>query len=360
MTAHFLYVGTYSRPAPYLAATNGKGIYVYTFDAATGALQPSSEMLGIDNASYLTIDPKQRHLYAISEVLEWQEGLITAYAIDPATGALSYLNKQSSMGRLACYDMVDRTGRWVVLTNYIEGNAAIFPIRPDGKIGEASDIVRHTGSGPDATRQEGPHAHSIVIDPTNTYAYVADLGIDQIVGYRLDLENGKLTDNSAVILPPGSGPRHFVFHPSGRYAYVIMELASQIGALAHDPHTGTLRLLQTVPALPNDYDGHSHCADIQVHPSGRFVYGSNRGHDSIVIYAVDQESGRLTYVGHEPTQGRTPRNFMVDPSGTFLLVANQDSDNIVTFRIDPKTGKLTSTGHVVSAPTPVCLKMAVI
>ena len=190
---------------------------------------------------------------------------------------------------------------------------------------------------------------------------MTDLGIDQIVSYRLDAENGKLVRSGECALPPGSGPRHFVFHPSGRFAYVINELSSTLGALAYNRSSGALELLQLVPALPEGHDIHSsHCADIQVHPSGRFLYGSNRGHDSIVIYAIDEQSGRLTYVGHQPTGGKTPRNFAIDPSGAFLLAANQDSDNIVTFRVDAHTGKLSPTGFVAQCPTPVCLKFAVL
>jgi 6-phosphogluconolactonase len=356
----YLYVGTYTRPAPYLEETNGEGIYVFRFDPATGALTKSSETSGIDNPSYLNINASKRHLYAISEVLKWPEGLISAYAIDPDTGELTYLNKQSSMGCLACYVTVDATDRYAVLSNYMQGNIAMYPLRPDGKLGEASHVVQHEGRGVDPARQEGPHAHSIVIAPGTSYATVCDLGIDEIITYKLDLDNGRFIFNDALKLPDGSGPRHFVFHPSGRYAYAICELSSQLLALSFDPAAGKLKLLQTVPALPDDFDGHSHCADIHLHPSGKFLYGSNRGHDSIVIYAVDQATGRLSYVGHESTRGRTPRNFTLDPTGQYLLAANQDSDAIVTFRIDQTTGKLQPTGHVTDCPTPVALKMVVL
>jgi 6-phosphogluconolactonase len=353
----YLYAGTYTRPAPYLAQTNGKGIYVFRFDPASGELTQTGETLGIDNPSYLNFDPGKRRLYAISEVLEWPEGLISAYAINPDNGELTYLNKQSSMGWLACYVMVDATNRYVVLSNYLQGNAAMFPIRADGKLGEASDTVQHQGSGIDPARQEGPHAHCIVIDPSNSYAFVADLGIDKIMGYRLDLTEGKFIFNSSVDLPSGSGPRHFVFHPNARFAYSINELASTIAAYSYDSATGQLELLQIAPALPEGYAGHSHCADIHVHPSGRFLYGSNRGHDSIVIYGIDPTTGQLSTIGHEPTLGQTPRNFTPDPSGQYLLVANQDSDTIVTFRIDLDTGRLAPTGHVATCPTPCVLKM---
>jgi 6-phosphogluconolactonase len=239
----------------------------------------------------------------------------------------------------------------------MQGNIAMFPIREDGKLGEASHTVQHEGKGVDPARQEGPHAHCIVIDPSNTFVAVSDLGIDKVMVYKLDLENGRFIFNGAIKLPDGSGPRHFVFHPSNQYAYAICELSSQLAAFSFDADAGKLELLQMVPALPEDFDGHSHCADIQIHPSGQFLYGSNRGHDSIVIYAVDQETGKLSYVGHESTQGKTPRNFTIDLTGQYLLAANQDSDNIVTFRIDQATGELSPTGHVADCPTPVVLKM---
>ena len=361
MSTTYLYVGTYTRPAPYLAATNGKGLYVFRFDSTTGELTFASETTGIDNPSYLAIDPRQRFLYANTEVWEWPEGLVSAYAIDPASGGLTYLNKQSSLGWLAAYATVEKSGRWLALVNYMTGNVVLFPLRPDGKLGEAADVAQHSGSGPDPARQERPHTHCVVIDPDNRFAIVTDLGIDQIICYRLDAENGKLVRSGECALPPGSGPRHFVFHPSGRFAYVINELSSTLGALAYNRSSGALELLQLVPALPEGHDIHSsHCADIQVHPSGRFLYGSNRGHDSIVIYAIDEQSGRLTYVGHQPTGGKTPRNFAIDPSGAFLLAANQDSDNIVTFRVDAHTGKLSPTGFVAQCPTPACLKFAVL
>ncbi len=361
MSTLYLYVGTYTRPAPYLATTNGKGLYVFRFDPDSGDLAFASEASGVDNPSFVAISPNQRFLYATSEVLEWPEGLVCAYAIDPVSGGLTYLNKQSSFGWLAAYATVEKSGRWLALVNYLSGNAVLLSLLPNGKVGEASEIVQHSGSGPDASRQEGPHTHSIVIDPNNRYAIVADLGIDKIVSYRLDVADGKLVRSSECPLPAGTGPRHFVFHPSGKFAYVINELSSTLGALAYDTEAGTLELLQLVPALPADHDIHSsHCADIQVHPSGKFLYGSNRGHDSIVIHAIDEQTGRLSYVGHQSTGGRTPRNFAIDPSGAYLLAANQDSDTIVTFRIDAQTGQLTPTGAVASCPTPVCLKFAVL
>jgi 6-phosphogluconolactonase len=357
-----LYVGTYTRPAPYLASTNGKGIYVYSLNRDTGELTYLSEIEGIDNPSFLAIDPQKRHLYATSEVWGWHEGLVTAFKIDPETGALSYLNKQSTLGSITAYVTVESTNRYLLLVNYWDRQSvAMFPIQADGSLAPASFSVEHTepGAKVDPARQDKSHAHCIVPDPTNTYAMVADLGLDKIMIYRMDLEAGKLIPHTPPFLKmnPGAGPRHFVFHPSGKFAYVIEELASSIAALAYDSTKGTLEWLQSVPALPEGFDGHSHCSDIQVTPDGRFLYGGNRGHDSLVIYAIDPSSGKLSYVGHQSTLGQTPRNFAIDPTGTFLLAANQDSDTIVTFRIDRETGLLHETGFVAEVPTPVCLKM---
>lgn len=360
MSRTLLYVGTYTRPAPYLSTTNGQGIYVYSVDPANGALTYLSEAQGIDSPSYLEIDHHNRCLYAVSEVWGWEEGLCSAYRIDVQTGALSYINKQPTQGGINAYVSIDKTDHYVLAVNYWNGKSVVvFPIREDGGLAPLSDAVQHHGSGPVAARQDRSHAHCAVPDPTNKFVFVADLGIDKIMIYKLDLENGKLIPNDipSLDLASGAGPRHFVFHPNGQFAYVIQELNSTISAMSYDSTRGALELLQTVPALPEGYTGDSHCADLHVAPSGKFLYGSNRGHDSIVIYAIDENTGRLSYVGHQSTKGKTPRNFAIDPTGAFLLAANQDSDTIVTFRIDPQTGLLAETGNIAPVPTPVCLKM---
>jgi 6-phosphogluconolactonase len=236
---------------------------------------------------------------------------------------------------------------------------AILPVQDDGRLGEATDVVQHQGTSVNPQRQEGPHAHSITVDPTNRYAFAADLGLDKIMIYRLDLTRGKLQPNDEpwAQVHAGAGPRHFAFHPNGHYAYVINEIDSTLTAFTYQSTNGTLRTVQTVSTIPGDFSGTNYCADIHVAPSGKFVYGSNRGHDSIVTFATDETTGKLTCVGHESTQGRTPRNFTIDPTGTFLLAANQSTDTIVTFRIDQQTGKLLSTGHVTEVPTPVCVQV---
>ena len=359
-----VYVGTY---------TSGKseGIYVYRMDKSTSALEFVSKTTGVDNPSFLAIHPQQSYLYAVNEIGEFAgkpSGAVSAFSIDPKTGKLTYLNQQPSHGPGPCHLSIDKTGKFVLVANYSGGSVCVLPIQDDGRLGEATDFIQHQGSSVNPRRQEGPHAHSITLSPDNRYVFAADLGLDKIMIYQFDLAAGKLkpNDEPCVEVKPGAGPRHFDFHPNSRYAYLINELDNTIIAYAYDEVNGTLKEIQTVPTLPKDFEDVSHCADVHVSPSGKFVYGSNRGHDSIVIFAIDAETGaqshpenrgKLTYVGHEPTQGKTPRNFAIDPTGTFLLAANQATDTIITFRIDQQTGKLTPTGHVTEVPQPVCLKI---
>ncbi len=357
-----LYIGTYTRPAPYLKAANGQGIYVYSVDPATGQLTYLSETGGIDSPSYLAIDSTKRCLYATSEVWGWHEGMLSAYAINGDTGALTYINKQPTQGGLDVYVAIDKTSQYALAANYGDGQSLVMlPIRQDSSLNPVSSAVKHEGSGP-TPHQDRPHTHCVVIDSTNTYALAAALGLDKIMVYRLDLAKGKLIPNiaSSVSLPPGAGPRHIVFHPSGPFAYVINELNSTLSVLSFHRTNGSLAVLQTVSCLPEGYTGESYSADLHILPSGRFLYGSNRGHDSIVIFAVDQDTGRLSYVSHQSTKGHTPRNFAIDPTGAFLLVANQNSDSVVTFRINQDTGELEDTGYIAQVPTPVCLKMIVV
>ncbi|HUE75709.1 MAG TPA: lactonase family protein, partial [Chloroflexota bacterium] len=287
-------------------------------------------------------------------------GGLSALKVDGTTGELTLLNRQSTRGAGPCHVSVDRTGRYAMATNYGGGSIAVFPIQDDGSLAPASDFIQHVGSSVDPRRQEGPHAHSINPDLEHQHVLVCDLGMDKVLTYRLDRASGKLVAGSqpSVQASPGAGPRHLDYHPNGRFVYVINEINSTITAYGYDSERGTLEELQTVPTLPDDFTGSSTCADIHVAPSGRFVYGSNRGHDSLVIYAIEEQTGRLEYVGHESTHGQTPRNFAITPSGDLLLAANQDSDNIVVFRVDQKTGRLEPTGQQADVPTPVCLKFA--
>jgi len=315
------------------------------------------KVAGLENPSFLAIDPKGRCVYAVRE--SGRDGAVVALSRNPATGELTVLNEQSSGGQGPCYVSVDDEGRFLLAANYGSGHVAVLPIADDGRLSPPSSVVQHTGSGINPARQKGPHAHSIVLDAANRYVLAADLGIDKVMVYRFDSRQGKLVSHQPPFVQcvPGSGPRHIAFHPNGRYVYVIEELSSTVELFAYDSNAGTLRPLQRIGTLPEGFQGTSTCADIHVHPSGRFLYGSNRGHDSIVIYAVDAKTGRLSLIGHESTQGKTPRNFAIDPSGTFLLAANQDSDTIVSFRIDQDTGALSPTGHTCRVSMPVCLKM---
>ncbi len=344
---NFVYVGTYTQKG-------SKGIYVYRFDPETGALELTGVAEGVENPSFLAIHPNRRFLYAVNE--QWPEGAVSAFALDPATGALTFLNKQSSHGSSPCHVTVDDAGQYVYLANYSSGTAAVYPIQADGSLGPASDVVQHTGSGPDKRRQEGPHAHSITLSLDNRFAFVADLGIDKVMIYDIAATPGKLTPHGEAVVSGGSGPRHFTFHPNGKFAYLINEMGNTIVAFAYDAEAGTLTELQTVSALPDIFNGRSTTADIHVAPSGKFLYGSNRGHDSLVVYAIDPATGALTYVEHVATQGQTPRNFALDPTGAFLIAANQDGNNLVVFRVDAATGKLTPTGHKIEVSMPVCVK----
>ena len=349
-----LYVGTY---------TSGKseGIYVYNMNVSSGELKYFNTVKRVIDPSFLAVDRKRRFLYAVNELTEFggkPGGALSAFSIDQKTGDLKLLNQQPSLGGAPCHVTVDATGRFVLVANYTGGNVSVLPVLPDGGLGTPTDMVQHQGSSANKERQEAPHAHCVVLDRSNRYAFVADLGLDKIMIYHFDAKAGKLSPARQpwTQLSPGAGPRHFIFHHSGRYAYVINELDSTLTAFSYDALNGTLRSMQTVSALPKDFSGNNDCADLHVSPSGKFLYGSNRGHNSIVVFAINASTGKLTYLEHTATQGKTPRNFAVDPTGRFLLVANQESDTVVTLRIDPVTGRLKPTGHVAEVPTPVCLK----
>ncbi len=357
-----VYVGTYTHDFAQGMRGKSEGIYVYCLDPSSGALEFRSKAIGVENPSFLAIDPQGHNLFAVNEVGEFEgkpSGTVSSFSIDLHTGQLTYLNKQSSLGAVPCHLSVDKRGGFVLVANYGGGSVSVLPILEGGRLGEATDFVQHQGSSIHPQRQEGPHAHSIVLDPANRFAFVPDLGLDKIMVYRFDPTRGRLTPNDVpwAQTKPGAGPRHFTFHPNGKCAYLINEIDSTLTSYIYDNTRGTLRELHTVPTLPEGFVGRSSCADVHVHPSGKFVYGSNRGHDSIVIYGIDEHTGGLSYIGHELTQGRTPRNFAIDPTGNFLLAANQNTDNIVTFRVDHQTGKLASTSNVAVVPKPVCLKM---
>ncbi|MGQ9632828.1 MAG: lactonase family protein [Bryobacteraceae bacterium] len=349
-----VFFGTYTRKL-------SKGIYVSRFNPADGKLSEAELAAELTNPSWVTIHPKQRAVYSVAETSNYQgqkTGAVAAFALDPATGKLTKLNELPSHGTSPCHIAVDRTGRCAVAANYGTGTVACYPIRSDGSLGEASAVIQHTGSGPNPSRQQGPHAHQVVISPDNRFVFVPDLGLDKVMIYRLDPAKGTLTPNDPAFAetPPGSGPRHMAFHPKGRYAYVICELGSLIAAYSYNAARAAFTQLATVSTLPREFSGRNSTAEIEVHPNGRFLYGSNRGHDTIAVFTIDSTKGTLTLIEHVPTQGKTPRNFKIDPSGNFLIAANQDTNNVLVFRIDPSTGRLSPTGQTLQVGAPVCVE----
>jgi 6-phosphogluconolactonase len=268
------------------------------------------------------------------------------------------LNQVASGGADPCYITVDNTGKYVLVANYTGGSIAAFPILADGRLGEASAFIQHTGHGPNPQRQEGPHAHSIDLSPDNRFAIVDDLGLDETLIYKFDSDKGSLTLNDPAFAKaaPGAGPRHFALHPNGKFGYVINEMGSTVSAFSFDAPSGALQPLQTISILPKDFTGHNDAAEIQIHPSGKFLYASNRGHDSIAVFAIDSNKGTLTLVEYVPTEGQSPRHFAIDPTGTFIFAENEKADNIVLFRIDGQTGHLRATGKMLEIAQPVCVK----
>ena len=350
-----VYVGTYT-------GKDSKGIYRFDFDLASGKLSNRELAAETVNPSFLAIHPSRGFLYAVNEVADFggkKAGAVTAFALDPKSGKLTRLNQRSSGGAAPCHLVVDNAGKHVLAANYGGGSAIVLSLMADGRLLDMAAFEQHQGSGTDPKRQEGPHAHSINLDKSNRHAVVADLGLDKVFIYRYDETQGTLIPRSpaAVSLPPGSGPRHFAFHPNGRNAYVINELASTVTAFDYDADRGTLKPLETLSTLPPGSKPNNSTAEVQVHPSGRFLYGSNRGFNSIAVFAIDPQTGRLRPVGQQGHRIKTPRNFGIDPTGQYLIVANQDGNNLVVFRIDPGTGELKPTGIVAEVPTPVCIKM---
>lgn len=353
MQPNLVYVGTYTRPG------RSEGTYVFRQNPETGALTRLSAVRDVD-PSFLAFDPTKRFLFAVSETQEYQgeaSGSVASFQIDPETGHLTFLSRQSTHGGDPCHLCTDPTGRFLLVANHEHGNVAVLPIDENGRLQPATDLRQHEGSGPHPS-QKGPHAHFVTFDPPQRRVLVSDKGIDQVMIYLLDADAGRLIPHepSFARLHSGAAPRHLAFHPNGRYAYVNGEADMTVTAFAYDGDRGVFEEIDYLSTLPDGTTGDRlSTAQILVEPSGRFLYVSNRGHDSIAIFAIDQSSGRLTPVGHQPTQGRTPRNFNVDPSGTFLYAANQNSDTIVHFRIDRGSGRLTPTGDVTEIGGPVCI-----
>lgn len=341
---YFVYVGTYS-----------KGIYAYRFNADTGKLQPMGIVGEVVNPSFLTADGNHRYLYAVSEVEGNTNGGVAAFSINRKTGAITFLNSVSSSGVAPCHLAVDHTSKMLLVANYGTGGVSAFPIEQGGRLGNMSALMEAHGSSVNKERQEGPHAHETVISADNRFVYVPDLGLDQIRIYRLEPSQAKLAQNQIPFAKeePGLGPRHIAFHPNGKFAYVANELKSVVTVFSHDASTGNLSLIQTISTVPQGFSGENAPAEILTDRAGNFVYASNRGHDSVAVFSIDQATGKLTEIQIASTQGKSPRGLEIDPTGHFLFAGNQDSNQFVVFRVDSKSGKITPTGQVIDVPTPV-------
>jgi 6-phosphogluconolactonase len=363
-----LALGTARAADDYLAYFGGytgaksKGIYVARFDSSTGKLGAPELAAETTNPSFLAIHPSHRFIYAVGEMsgAGKKAGAVSAFAVDAATGHLKLLNQEPSGGSGPCYVGLDNAGRNALVANYGSGSVAVLPVKDDGTLCPATAEMQHAGSSVNPKRQTGPHAHSIFLDAANHFAFAPDLGLDKIMSYRFDSAKGTLTPNDPpfTAVAPGSGPRHFTFHPNGKFAYVINEMLCTVTAFAYDAERGALKEIETVSTLPAGeklLPSYS-CAEIRVGPTGKFLYGSNRGHNTIAVFTLDPDTGKLQLIENAPTLGKIPRNFNFDPTGKWLLAAHQTSDNVVVFRIDPATGKLTPTGQQVEVVACVCIK----
>ncbi|MCW1968580.1 MAG: lactonase family protein [Anaerolineae bacterium] len=350
-TERWVYFGTYTEKLPHVNGV-AEGIYRAKFDSNTGALRVLGVTSGIANPSFLALHPTLPVLYAVSEASR-SGGEIVAFALDRETGALTELNRQSTYGSSPCHVSVEAAGQFAFAANYVTGNVCLYPLAANGELLPASDVVQHRGSGVNTSRQEGPHAHSVTIDRHNKHVIAADLGLDRLFVYGWDATTKKLVLKGTGATPDGAGPRHIAYHP--KFVYAINELDSTMSVFRYHAERGALDLVETVSTVPADFSGVSYCADVHLSASGQFLYGSNRGHDSIVTFAVDEASGKLTTLGYTSTQGSFPRNFAIDPSGQFLLAANQNSSNVAVYRIDATSGLPAPTGAVFDVPTPVCV-----
>jgi len=352
---YWVFVGTYTD-------AKSKGIYRCELDVKAGTLGNVELAAETSSPSFLAVRPGDKFLYAVGESvrLEGKDvGALDAFTLDPKTGKLGKLNQASSGGGGPCFVTVDRSGANVLAANYGGGSVCCLHLKADGSLGPMTAFVQHKGSSADKGRQEGPHAHSINLSPDNRFAVAADLGLDKLLVYKFDADKGTLTPNDppSFSTAPGAGPRHFAFHPNGKWAYVINEMGMTLEALNYDAEKGSFSELQTVSTLPKGATGKDFStAEVVVHPSGKFVYGSNRGQNSIVGFRIDPRDGKLSLIGHQGEGIKTPRNFNIDPTGTFLIVANQDGASLVMFRIDQTSGELKPTGVRVEVPNPVCVK----
>lgn len=348
-----VYFGTYTRE-------DSKGIYRSTLDESTGQIPAPVLAVEVGNPSFLAFDPAQNFAYSVSEIAEHdgkKTGAVSSFRLE-GNGSLTLLNQQPSGGVGPCHVSVDPSGKAVMIANYGGGSCSSFPVAPDGSLRPAASVHQHAGSSVNPRRQAGPHAHSIQTDLSGRRAYVPDLGLDKIFIYRLDPSTGSLTPNEPAFVstPPGGGPRHLAFHPNGRFAYANLEMGNRVLAFSLDPQSGALSQLQDLSTLPPEFQGENTTAETLVHPSGQFVYVSNRGHDSIAAYSVDLQTGHLRFIECVPSGGQMPRNFGITPSGRILLAAHQKSNNVVSFFIHPQSGRLTPAGHEVRISSPVCVR----
>ncbi|MFH1964389.1 MAG: lactonase family protein [Acidobacteriota bacterium] len=349
-----LFVGSYS-PA------DEAGIKCYEFDPLNGKLTFLSGTSGIENPSFLAVHSNGRFLYAVSETDNRgsnSSGGVAAYRIVSDKGELEKLNEVTSGGAAPCHISLDRSEQMLMTANYNGGSIAAFPVLEDGSLGGMSSFDQHTGSSVNPTRQNIPHAHSINSSPDNRFALVPDLGLDKVFVYRLDPEKKSLEKNDPpyATVPGGSGPRHLTFHPNGSVVYVINEMASTVTVFSYQAKEGTLQAIQSVSTRPEGFEGRNSTAEVVVDPSGRYLYGSNRGHDSIAVFSIDQDTGKLEVVQHRRTGGRTPRNFCLSPDGKFLLAANQRSDNLLVFPLDEASGEILDPVEKISLKAPVCIR----
>jgi len=351
---YLAYVGTYTEK------TKSKGIYAFRFDDSSGKLSSLAVVAESPNPSFLAVHPNGKYLYAVNETSEFgteKSGAVSAFSTDRKSGKLTLLNQVASRGAGPCHISLDKTGHYALVANYDAGTVAVFPVQDNGQLGKYTGFAKHSGQSVNKERQEAPHAHWIATSPDNQFLLTADLGIDRVLISKFHLPDGAFTtkSNSGVKLKAGAGPRHAAFSPSGKFFYVASELNATVTAYSYDAKEGTLHELQVVSTLPKDFTGANEVAEIAVHPSGKFLYVSNRGRDSLAVFSIDPKKGTLKPVADIATQGKTPRNFVIDPTGKFLLAANQESNSIVVFNIDLATGVLTLTGQVAEVPAPVCI-----
>lgn len=351
-----VYVGTYSR-------SRKESIFLYGMDNVTGELNFIKSFDGGRNPSYMTFSKDYDYLYAVNEIEDYagkNSGAVSTFSVDHRTGSITLLNRVPSLGGLPANITIDEEGKSVLIANYQSGSVAVFPVRENGSLGDACDVIQHEGAGADSERQASAHAHSIVFSPDGRFVFVVDLGMDKILGYRLDTKGGspKLGGQATAFdSGPGTGPRQMCFHPNGKYAYLIHELRSVVAALSYDSEKGHFTEMQTIATIPERFTGENKCGGIGISADGRYLYGSNRGHDSIVVFDIDPHNGELAHKENVPSGGTWPREFTIDLTGNLLLAANQRSDNIATFEISRTTGRLTATGHQVKVGRPVSVQV---